>query len=97
MESLDENDVHRINKGRVLDDDDELVKDVIATGLQNLASEEGNKNPLSEYNEAFRNLQAQRQRKPVIPGSARGRSLALSRSHQMSADAVTPVTTVKCC
>ena len=56
MESFDENDVYRINKGQVLDDDDEPVKDVIATGLQNLV--EGNKNPLSDYNEAFRNLQA---------------------------------------
>ena len=42
MESLDENDVYRISKGRVLDDDNEPVKDVIATGLQNLV--EGNKN-----------------------------------------------------
>ena len=64
MESLDENNVYRIQKGRVLDDDDELVKDVIEVGLQNLT--EGNKNPLSEYNEAFRNLQARRRMKPVV-------------------------------
>ena len=48
MESLDENNVYRIKKGRVLDEDDEPIKDVIAVGLQNLV--EGNKNPLSEYN-----------------------------------------------
>ena len=45
MESLDENDVYRVQKGRVLDEDDEAVKDVIMVGLQNLI--EGNKNPLS--------------------------------------------------
>jgi hypothetical protein len=53
----------------VLDDDNEPIKDVIAVGLQNLV--EGNKNPLSDYNEAFRNLQAQRQKKPAIPGLAK--------------------------
>ena len=68
MESLDENNIYRIQKGRVLDEDDEPVKDVIMLGLQNLT--EGNKNPLSDYNEAFRNLQARRKMKPVIPGSA---------------------------
>ena len=36
MESLDENNVYRIKKGRVLDEDDEPIKDVIAVGLQNL-------------------------------------------------------------
>jgi hypothetical protein len=52
MSMTDENNVYRINKGRVLDEDDEPIKDVIAVGLQNLV--EGNKNPLSDYNEAFR-------------------------------------------
>ena len=56
MQSLDENNVYKIQNGRVLDDDDEPIKDVIATGLRNLV--EGNKNLLSEYNEAFRNFQA---------------------------------------
>jgi len=66
MENLDHNNVYRIQKGRVLDDDDELVKDVIKVGLQNLT--EGNKNPLSssEYNQAFQNLQARRRMKPVV-------------------------------
>ena len=53
---------YQIQKGRILDDD-ELVKNVIEVGLQNLT--EGNKNPLSEYNEAFQNLQARRRMKPV--------------------------------
>ena len=53
----------------MLDDDNKPIKDVIAVGLQNLV--EGNKNPLSDYNEAFRNLQAQRQKKPAIPGLAK--------------------------
>lgn len=43
-------------------------------GLQNLI--EGNKNPLSDYNEAFRNLQARRKMKLVVPGSARGETAA---------------------
>ena len=34
-----------------LDDDDEPIKDIITVGLQNLV--EGNKNPLSDYNEVF--------------------------------------------
>ena len=46
----------------MLDDDDEPVRDVITMGLQNLLEE--NKNSLSDYNEAFRNLQARRRRKP---------------------------------
>jgi len=74
MESLDENDVYRIQKGRVLDDHDELVKDVIEIGLQNLT--EGNKNPLSEYNEAFRNLQARRRMKPVVLGPSKEKGAA---------------------
>jgi hypothetical protein len=74
MESLDENNVYRIQRGRVLDEDDETIKDVITVGLQNLI--EGNKNPLSDYNEAFRYLQARRRMKPVVPGSARGETAA---------------------
>ena len=58
----------------MLDDDDEPIKDVIAAGLQSLV--EGNKNPLSEYNEAFRNLQTRRKMKPVIPGSAKEKTRA---------------------
>ena len=55
-------------------EDDEPIKDVIAVGLQNLVG--GNKNPLSKYNKAFRNLQARRRRKPVIPGSAKEKTAA---------------------
>jgi len=74
MESLDENNVYRTQKGRILDDDDEPVKDVIKVGLQNLT--EGNKNPLSEYNEAFQNLQARRRMKPVVTEPRRSQSLS---------------------
>ena len=69
IKSLDENNVYRIQKGQVLDDDDEPIKDVIAVGLQNLV--EGSKTPLSDYNEAFRNLQARRRKNPVTPGLAK--------------------------
>ena len=53
----------------MLDDDDEPIKDVIAVGLQNLV--EKSKNPLSDYNEAFRNLQARQRMNPVTPGLAK--------------------------
>ena len=51
MESLEENNVYQLQNGQELDEDDGPVKDVMAVGLQNLV--EGNKNPLSDYNEAF--------------------------------------------
>jgi hypothetical protein len=92
MESLDENNVYRIQKGRVLDDDDDLVKDVIEVGLQNLT--EGNKNPLSEYNEAFRNLQARRQMKPVVSELSKEKGTApdpqADSSPQLSRTAIPP-------
>ena len=68
MESLDEHNVYRIQNGRVLDKDDGPVKDVMGVGLQNLV--EGNKNPLSEYNEAFQRLQRRRKMTPVNLTSA---------------------------
>jgi len=49
MSSLDENDIYRIKKGRTIKEDD-IVKDVIAVGLQNLTT--GEKNPISDYNTA---------------------------------------------
>jgi hypothetical protein len=90
MESLDENNVYRIQKGRVLDDDDELVKDVIEVGLQNLM--EGNKNPLSEYNEAFRNLQARQRMKPVVsePSKEKGAAPGPDSIPQLSTTAIPP-------
>ncbi|KJA28703.1 hypothetical protein HYPSUDRAFT_616184 [Hypholoma sublateritium FD-334 SS-4] len=62
MDSLDENNVYRVQPGRVLDDDD-LVKDVIGVGLQHLA--EGTKGPIHDFNKAFHGLQKRRQMKPV--------------------------------
>jgi hypothetical protein len=82
IKSLDENNMYRINKGQVLDDDDEPIKDVIAVGLQNLV--EGNKNPLSDYNEAFRNLQARRRRKPAIAGLAKEKTDATEATSNTS-------------
>ncbi|PPQ98032.1 hypothetical protein CVT26_003094 [Gymnopilus dilepis] len=62
MESLDEHKIYRIEKGQILGED-EVVKDVITIGLQNLTA--GQKSPLSEYNIAFRRLQKRRKMKPV--------------------------------
>jgi hypothetical protein len=62
MNSLDEHKVYRILKGRMLKDD-ELAKDVIGVGLQNLTT--GDKNPLAEYNGALRRLQKRRNMNPV--------------------------------
>jgi hypothetical protein len=64
MTSLDEHSVYRVQKGRVLDDDDPPVKDVVTVGLQSLTA--GTKNPLSEYNAAFQCLQSRRKMIPVI-------------------------------
>ena len=62
MSSLDENEIYRIKKGRMINDEN-IIKDVIAVGLQNLMS--GEKNPLSDYNTAFKRLQMRRRMKPV--------------------------------
>jgi len=90
MESLDENNVYQIQKGWVLDDNNKLVKDVIEIGLQNLT--EGNKNPLSKYNEAFRNLQAWRRMKPVVsePSKEKGAAPDPDSIPQLSRTAIPP-------
>ncbi|KAJ7573000.1 hypothetical protein C8J56DRAFT_1008478 [Mycena floridula] len=64
MKSLDENNVYRLTKGRVLDDDDKPVPDVMSVGLQNLT--DSTSNPLVEYNKAFLRLQARRRMKPLV-------------------------------
>ena len=59
MESLDANNVYRFQKGRILGDDTGgAVKDVVLTGLHNLT--EGEKTPLTDYNEAVQHLQCRR-------------------------------------
>ena len=63
VSSLEQHRVYKIILGRVLTGEGELVKDVVAIGLQNLT--EGAKNPLSEYNAAFRRLQMRRRMTPV--------------------------------
>ena len=61
MNSLDENDIYRIRKGRIIKEED-MVKDVVAVGLRNLMSE---KNPISDYNSALKRLQTRRKMTPV--------------------------------
>jgi hypothetical protein len=63
ISSLDEHKVYKIIPGRILTGENEPVKDVVAIGLQNLT--EGAKNPLSEYNTAFRRLQMRRRMTPI--------------------------------
>lgn len=63
MASLNEHKVYEIQHGRILDDDDAPVQDVIQVGLHNLTA--GTKNPLSEYNNGFRRLQVRRRTKTV--------------------------------
>ncbi|KAJ7584479.1 hypothetical protein C8J56DRAFT_789516 [Mycena floridula] len=69
MTSLQDHGVYKVQPGRVLDDDDAPVKDVISVGLQALT--DSSSNPLDEYNTAFRRLQIRRQHvKPIVgPGS----------------------------
>lgn len=79
MSSLDENKIYRIKKGRMIKDE-EIVKDVVAVGFQNLTS--GEKNPLSDYNASFKQLQMRRKMKPV--------TLTLLQGHSKSANPQTP-------
>ena len=59
MDSLNENSVYRLQKGRVLGEDTGgAVKDVILAGLHSLS--EGEKTPLTEYNQAIQGLQRRR-------------------------------------
>ena len=69
MSSLDENEIYRIKKGRMIKDE-EIVKDVVE------------KNPLSDYNAAFKRLQMRRKMKPV--------TLTLLQGHSKSANSRTP-------
>jgi len=78
MSSLDEHKVYQIEKGRMVKE--EVVKDVVGSGLQNLTA--GEKNPLNEYNTAFRRLQIRRKMKPV--------SLAALEGHSEQATALIP-------
>ena len=75
MESLDEHDVYRFREGRVVGDDTGgAVKDVILVGLQSLV--EGEKTPLTEYNEAVQRLQ-RRRRMMSVAEQAKTRSVVL--------------------
>ncbi|KAG6823407.1 hypothetical protein H0H92_010314, partial [Tricholoma furcatifolium] len=63
MESLNEHGVYRIQRGRVLDQDDEPVKNIISIGLQNLTDTPSS--PLTEYNSHFVRLQRRRRKQPL--------------------------------
>jgi hypothetical protein len=59
MESLDDNNVYRFQKGRLLGEDTGgAVKDVVLVGLLSLTA--GKKTPLTDYNDAFKRLQRRR-------------------------------------
>ena len=73
ISSLEEHRVYTIIPGRVLRGEDGPVKDVVAIGLQNLT--EGAKNPLSEYNMAFRRLQMRRRMTPTTDLSTESTSV----------------------
>ena len=72
MSSLDKNNIYRIQKGRTIKEED-MVKDVVAVGLQNLMLE---KNPILDYNSALKRLQTRRKMTPVsltmLQGSSEG-------------------------
>lgn len=74
MISLDEHNVYRIQKGRLLDDDDKHVKHMFQVGLINLSA--GTKSPLSDYNESFQLLQRRRR---IMTVSEMTRELCLQR------------------
>jgi len=63
MNSLEEHKVYLVQKGRMLKAD-ELTKDVIALGLQNLTA--GEKNPLAEYNGAFKILDGKLETRSLV-------------------------------
>ncbi|KAJ8090045.1 hypothetical protein PM082_018625 [Marasmius tenuissimus] len=62
MESLEHHKVYQVIKGRVLDNDNPPVKDVISEGITQLPG------PLREYNSAFKSLQARRRQEPTVGG-----------------------------
>ncbi|EDR02479.1 uncharacterized protein LACBIDRAFT_309524 [Laccaria bicolor S238N-H82] len=78
MSSLDEHKVYQIQKGRMVKEE-EVVKDVVGVGLQNLTA--GEKNPLNEYNAAFKRLQRRRKMKPVSLAALEGHSEQAATAH----------------
>ncbi|PBK98534.1 hypothetical protein ARMGADRAFT_1008929 [Armillaria gallica] len=90
MKSLKDLDVYIIKKGRVLDDDDPPVKDIIAVGLQQLTH--GKTNPLKQYNKEFARLQARRRLIPVVPVVAEDEVTERREAETAPAGATTPST-----
>ncbi|KAL1707086.1 hypothetical protein EV121DRAFT_199968 [Schizophyllum commune] len=82
MKSLDEHDVYRLSRGRVLDDDDAPAKDVVSIGLQMLT--DSATSPLDEYNTAFTRLQRRRRRVPLVGAPQQpSRSTIVQPTHPM--------------
>jgi len=65
MDSLEDHKVFTIQKGRVLGGESKPVPDVVSVGLQSLTNPDGSKNPLTDYNNAFKRLKRRRGMTPV--------------------------------
>ncbi|KAH7917112.1 hypothetical protein BV22DRAFT_983924, partial [Leucogyrophana mollusca] len=74
MASLKDHEVYEVKRGRVLDEDDPPVTDVVAHGLQALTDSASN--PLSDFNFSFTRLQARRRLKPIVGAPSPGQSSA---------------------
>lgn len=83
MDSLDEYNVYRIQAGRILDDEDLSVPNVVSGGFHSLSSSDGSSNPLDDYNMAFKRLQHRRQMKPLVPQSQRPSESATRRNPEL--------------
>lgn len=68
MRGLSNHGVYTLNIGCTLNDDDLPVKDIITIVLQQLT--DNSQNPLDKYNEAFKQLQAQRRLQAIISEGA---------------------------
>ncbi|KAJ7482617.1 hypothetical protein FB451DRAFT_1350610 [Mycena latifolia] len=64
MDSLDEHDVYRLQPGRVLDNDEKPVPDILSVGMAAL-THGGATTPLAEFNQQFDILRARRRLTPV--------------------------------
>ncbi|KAJ7679242.1 hypothetical protein DFH06DRAFT_975213 [Mycena polygramma] len=64
MDSLDEHDVYTVQPGRVLDDDEQPVPDILSVGMAAL-THGSSTTPLAEFNQQFEILRARRHLMPV--------------------------------
>ena len=80
MDSLSEHKVYHLMKGRVLDNDDFPVPDVVSVGLQQLT--DSSSNPLTEYNKAFKRLQTRRSTNPIVESEPLSQTTPVIARHQ---------------